>query len=175
MKQPTVPSPPQSAPWPPSDLNAYAQAYQTQTGLFRNFMLTGQHDTSGQSANVTQISMTNVSSASRRPMIAESAYDIVTLQNGTPLPAIRDWTQPGRVPADHLGFLWLGPTSTPTVPGTPIFAHLDGSGRKVGGVLLPIHTGIVNITFCDGHTEGVADDPTNVCGNYDWSDISTYP
>jgi prepilin-type processing-associated H-X9-DG protein len=54
----------------------------------------------------------------------------------------------------------------------------DNSGKVINlgiGALLPIHSGVVNITFCDGSTQQVADDPDNICNNYDWQNISTYP
>ena len=155
---------------------ATSQAYQTQTGLFRNFTLTGQTNVAGQNANVKQISMNDVRSPSRRPMIAESAYNILTLADGTVIQTTRQWTDLGAaVTADRFGFLWPGPTAT--LPTVSIIAHLNSANRRVvgGGDLVPIHAGVVNITFCDGHTDQVADDPDNVCGNYDWAEISTYP
>jgi prepilin-type processing-associated H-X9-DG protein len=42
------------------------------------------------------------------------------------------------------------------------------------GAIVPIHSGIMNVTFCDGHCEQVAADPDVVCTNYDCTDISTY-
>jgi len=167
--QASAPSPP----WPPSDDSTYAQAYQTQVGLFRNFTLTmGRPPVP---APVRQISMTDVKSASRRPMIAESAFNILTLQNGTPVPTTRQWTDTNAnattpPTADRFGFLWPG-----TTPAVRVIARLDQSNRKVGGTLLPIHGGLVNVTFCDGHTEQLTDDPDTTCDKYDCTDLPHTP
>jgi len=119
--------------------------------------------------------MTDVKSASHRPMIAESAFNILTLQNGTPVPTTRQWIDPNKnasapVTADRFGFLWPG-----TTPAVPVIARLDQSNRKVGGTLLPIHGGLVNVTFCDGHTEQLTDDPDTTCDKYDCTDLPHTP
>jgi prepilin-type N-terminal cleavage/methylation domain-containing protein/prepilin-type processing-associated H-X9-DG protein len=139
----------------PSDNTAGTSTtdYETQRGLFRNFTL------QNQSGTVRQLAMTDVPSASRRPMIAELAatrqwsdFDVISSSSGgstavAPAPGFSAL----RVTAAQLGFVW---------PNTPV---------SVASQLLPIHNGVVNVTFCDGHTEGLTDDtdPSKVCGAYD--------
>ena len=151
----------------PDDDSTHSTAYNTQRGLFRNFSLTGQ------TASVRQISMTDVRSASRRPMIAESAVDTNYASMDVSPNIPRQWTDTGAlVTAVRFGFLFQ-----PTVmAGTPPVASVNPVIRSPAGSgeLLPIHAGVVNITFCDGHTDQVSDD-TDTCSNYDCTDISTYP
>jgi len=155
----------------PDDDSSHNNAYTTQRGLFRNFTLTVPGTTPPQPQPVKQITMTDVRAASSRPMIAETAFNILPKLDGTAAATGRQWIDVNTaVTADHIGFLWPG-----TTPAVPVVAHLDNLNRKVGGALLPIHSGVVNVTFCDGHTEQVPDDPDITCGNYDCSDISTYP
>jgi prepilin-type N-terminal cleavage/methylation domain-containing protein/prepilin-type processing-associated H-X9-DG protein len=156
-------------PGQPDDNSGNNNAYATQHGLFRNFTLTGQNGT------VKQISGTDVKSASLRPMIAESAVNI----DGSATD--RQWcnwdpiTNPGvnvNVTANRFGFLfWLGGPPPVNNPFTPVVR--PGPGGV--GALLAIHSGVVNVTFCDAHTEGLTEtpddpnnpNPVNVCGNYD--------
>jgi prepilin-type N-terminal cleavage/methylation domain-containing protein/prepilin-type processing-associated H-X9-DG protein len=164
--QPSPPSPAAlSPPWPPSDDSTSKTSYMTQVGLFRNFTLTGQN------GNVKQISMTDVKSASRRPMIAESAVDTTyaAMNPG------RQWTETGvaNVTALRFGFLFWPNTINP--PSTTIPTPVVRPAPAGLGALLPIHVGLVNVTFCDGHTDQVADGPDTTCSSYDWADISTYP
>ena len=181
---------------PPRD-GATNGDYATQTGLFRNLALTTAY---GQSGNVKQISMSDVRSPSRRPMIAESAYNANYQLCGGLHANPRQWTDNvSHIPtpsnprttasAAQFGFLFwptIGnpPKPNPVVRTTPDPNSVGPNSNNVGAIV-PIHTGIVNITFCDGHTEGVADDPDNVIatvqgnvvspGNYDYDPISTYP
>jgi prepilin-type N-terminal cleavage/methylation domain-containing protein/prepilin-type processing-associated H-X9-DG protein len=172
-------------PLPPDD--GGTNGYTTQVGLFRNLTLTTMF---GMSGNVKQISMADVRSPSRRPMIAESAvYTDYTDASGGSLP--RRWTdrdilrrndakQRRVVTAARFGFLFWPTINAPgSIQGNPLDNPVVKSplnSKNFGiGALLPIHSGVVNITFCDGSTQQVADDPDNLCGNYDWQNISTYP
>jgi prepilin-type N-terminal cleavage/methylation domain-containing protein/prepilin-type processing-associated H-X9-DG protein len=154
-------------PLPPSDDSSDNAAWNTQWGLFRNFTLTGQAGT------VRRVTLTDLPSAGRRPMIAESAYGIATASTGIAAVAGRQWTDIGTsdVTARRFGFLIWPLTNLPST-GTPNplikTAHYD---IQAPGAILPIHNGLVNVTFCDGHTESLASDSTNVCGNYEYQDI----
>ena len=89
--------------------------------------------------STTAITMSNIKSPSRRPMLSELA-----------LPANRQWNDTGTsVTGDQLGFLWPN----------------DGTGT-VGAAITPIHPGIVIVTFCDGHVESLSDD--TACSVYDY-------
>lgn len=156
-------------------------AYRTQTGLFRNYALTGQ------TAPVKQVSLSDIKSPSRRPMIAESAVDT------NYAPVTRAWTATGgAVTAQQFGFLFwpaINVGSPATLTANPVLK----SNPNTSGALLPIHPDVMNITFCDGHCEQMSVDPDNVIpavdangkvaldanGNpasnkYDFGDISTY-
>ena len=165
---PTWPSPPT----PPSDDSGDANSYKSQTGLFRNYALTGQ------TAPVKQVSLSDIKSPSRRPMIAESAVDT----NYDPV--ARDWTAIGaNVTAKSFGFLFW-PASNVGSPATLTANPVLRSRSNTAGALLPIHPDVMNITFCDGHCEQMTVDPENVIatiqngaavpGKYDYGDISTY-
>ena len=39
------------------------------------------------------------------------------------------------------------------------------------GALLPIHKGLVNVAFCDGHVESMSDSPDNLVRDYEYQDI----
>jgi len=163
-------------PLPPSDDSTDNTSYQSQVGLFRNFTLQSQGGT------VKPVTVTDLKSASRRPMIAESATNTdYTATN-------RQWTDfdwpkaPGvKVTSSRFGFLFWPTTLIPPPPSksfpsasTPVVASIvqDKSGNQyVFGALLPIHKGLINVTFCDGHTESISSDPDNVCSNYEWADI----
>jgi prepilin-type processing-associated H-X9-DG protein len=189
-------------PLPPQD-GSTTSDYTTQTGLFRNLTLTTAF---GQNGNVKQISMTDVRSPSRRPMIAESAYNTSFLLCGSvpamkgkqPIPP-RNWTDSDinpslkssrSVTAVQFGFLfwpYYGPGTNPAKwTGNPIVRRPPPPNSP--GAIIPIHTGVINVTFCDGHCEQISDDPDNVIAsidttsgtpivrpNYDYDDISTYP
>jgi prepilin-type processing-associated H-X9-DG protein len=175
---PVAPAPP----LPPVDIPSTATAYSTQDGLFRNLTLT-KSLYSAQNGNVKTISMTDVRSPSRRPMIAESAY-------GFPMPSAgagyiaadrRDWTawytigDRGTISAGMYGFLFWPTYVTSGKNPTPTFATPVAKSTPAAiGAIVPIHTGVVNITFCDGHTEQIPADSETVCGNYEWQNISTY-
>jgi prepilin-type processing-associated H-X9-DG protein len=141
----------------PIDFRPNKNAYK-QVGLFRNLTLT---TAVGQNGNVKQISTTDVRSADRRPMIAESGYNAdYTATN-------RQWVDTGTTVATgatarRFGFLW---------PDTAVPVVRSGSS----GALMPIHSGVVNVTFCDGHTEQMSDDPDTTCDKYDYGPLSTYP
>jgi prepilin-type N-terminal cleavage/methylation domain-containing protein/prepilin-type processing-associated H-X9-DG protein len=161
-----------SPPLPPVDGGSNT-AYQTQKGLFRNLALTTAY---GQTGNVKQISLSDVKSASRRPMLAESAFDTDYT------PTTREWvfidspTNPRRsLTARRFGFLVWPATLIPSAANPTLTPVVRPSPTGVGAIM-PIHLGLVNVTFCDGHTEQVSDDPDNtVRDNYEWQDISTYP
>jgi prepilin-type processing-associated H-X9-DG protein/prepilin-type N-terminal cleavage/methylation domain-containing protein len=172
---------PAAPPSPPGDgltKNDYMQ-----TGLFRNLTLT---TAVGQNGNVKQISMTDVKSASRRPMIAESDYNAGSDPN-TNIPTLyaqtsRDWTwsdklpgpngprTPLRVLSRNFGFLFWPTIGKASLPN-PVIRTTPSSI----GAIVPIHGGVVNITFCDGHVEQVFDAPDSTCNNYDCTPISSYP
>jgi prepilin-type N-terminal cleavage/methylation domain-containing protein len=153
-----IPNRPMSPPGPPLDLNGGADAYLTQTGLFRNLTLT---TALGQNGNVKQISMTNVKSASRRPMIAESSYAADYSSSG-----MRDWTAYDilasnnsnlRVTSRNFGFLFWPRTNVPTnfMPN-PVCRANPPTIPGARGAIVPIHGDVINITFCDGSTQGVS-------------------
>jgi prepilin-type N-terminal cleavage/methylation domain-containing protein/prepilin-type processing-associated H-X9-DG protein len=137
----------------PDDDSTHNTAWTTQTGLFRNFTLTGQNGT------VKQISVTDVKSASRRPMITEGSCTLVSPE--------RQWTDvynPANPPnttvtAARFGFVW---------PNTSISVVMPFAGSSAGA-LLPIHGGLINVTFCDGHTDPLTTD--NMCNDYDCTPI----
>jgi prepilin-type processing-associated H-X9-DG protein len=103
-------------------------------------------------------------------MIAESAVDT------TYSLVQRQWTDydlPNTpvakllVTANRFGFVWAPRTTDATPIPNPVIRPVPG-GR---GALLPIHSGVVNVTFCDGHTEQVSDDPDTTCDKYDWTNL----
>lgn len=98
------------------------------TGLFRDLTAT------------SSISLSDVKSPSRQPMISELAA-----------PADRRWDEiDSAVTAVQFGFPWP--------------ENLAAAGVPVTDMLPPIHPGIVIITFCDGRVESVADD--TLCSVY---------
>ncbi len=120
-----------------------------QTGVFRN-----------RAAGIRDISLSDIPSPSRRPMISESIY----LANDHTTPFNRLWnvtddpTAPTHVIANNFGFVW------PQL--------ILGDPARISSVLPPIHPGIVIVTFCDGHTELIAvDAPESTCDKYDYSNI----
>ena len=169
-----------------------ANAYTTQTGLFRNLTLTTAF---GQNGNVKPISMTDVRSASRRPMIAESGYGPPAINYSdltSYMATSRQWTawdtlsskKSGssnlNVTASSFGFLFW-PYYGNTLTANPI---LRQAPKNSAGAIIPIHGHVVNMTFCDGHCEQMSDDAENVVAsvqngvvspNYDYDDISSYP
>lgn len=173
-----LPAPPLPPP-APSDDSSVNTSYLTQTGLFRNFTLTGQNGT------VKQTSMTDIRSAARRPMIAESAFDIANSTDGIATAADRQWIDwdyygsagaPARpalaslkVKATRFGFLfWPGNSS----PYNPVVGTRNSStGVVSNGAIVPIHSGLVNVFFCDGHAESLNNDPDTTCNNFDCTDI----
>jgi prepilin-type N-terminal cleavage/methylation domain-containing protein/prepilin-type processing-associated H-X9-DG protein len=159
----------QGQPQQPVDALSNKDAYTTQHGLFRNLTLT---TAVGQNGNVKQISMTDVKSASLRPMIAESAYNLPNVK-GVPVPTNRQWTDIGvtNVTAQKFGFLFAKLSALPPILPNPVVGTRNPSTGVMRGALVPIHAGVINVTFCDGHTDGIANDPENVCGNYDCTDI----
>jgi prepilin-type N-terminal cleavage/methylation domain-containing protein/prepilin-type processing-associated H-X9-DG protein len=135
--------------WPPDNISGSSQTdYQYQKGVFRNFMLQNQTGT------VKQISMTDIPSSTRRPMLVELAAgsrqwcDIDTVSGNQLLP--------GNTRATNVGFIWPNSVS----PVATYFQQTYGS---------LLHAGVVNVTFCDGHTETLTDDPdaSKVCNAYD--------
>jgi prepilin-type processing-associated H-X9-DG protein len=176
--QPVLPSPP-LGPLPPSDDPADTSAGITQVGVFRNLTLPASCGT------VKLVSVADMKSASRRPMIAESAYNISVNDtvNSVRIAAetSRQWTDfdlsttpfANRVvKSERFGFLFWPNGPTVSSPNNPVVGARNAStGVVLFGAIVPIHKGLVNITFCDGHTESVSDDPSNTCNQYDWDDI----
>jgi prepilin-type processing-associated H-X9-DG protein len=132
-------------------------------GLFRNYY---------SNPPAATITLSSVKSPSRTVMLAD-----VTLSG-------RDWTEtrpnvlipttPATV-GSPLGFSWPEPDPTQRNPANDL--TLDGTylgvPNIVSGTTLPpplpeIHVGIVNVTFCDGHSESLPDstlcknDPSNM-------------
>jgi prepilin-type N-terminal cleavage/methylation domain-containing protein/prepilin-type processing-associated H-X9-DG protein len=177
--QPTPPSPASLCPpWPPSDNpgGSDKDAYKTQTGLFRNFTLQNQNGI------VKPVTATDVKSASRRPLIAESAY------NTDYVATDRQWTDyeatgnGSFITAKRFGFLFWPITvippppslSLPSAPTPVVSVQIKDPSTGVYyafGAIPAIHKGLVNITFCDGHTESISNAPDNLCRDYDWEDI----
>jgi prepilin-type N-terminal cleavage/methylation domain-containing protein/prepilin-type processing-associated H-X9-DG protein len=144
-----------------------------QYGLFRNYSLTV----------AKQISLTDVKSASRRPMIAESAFDMSRNLSGAggrvAYATTRQWTDMDvnvdvatpNVTSQRFGFLFWPGGPSPT-PFNPVVATRNpSSGVIKTGAIVPIHNGLLNVTFCDGHTESISNDPDDTCDKYDWADI----
>jgi prepilin-type N-terminal cleavage/methylation domain-containing protein len=135
-------------------------------------------------------SLSDISSASQRPMISECNYVIdasrTTISGATV--ASRNWgnrnasgsSSPTLIDSNYyftqselydgstlflsaaqLGFLWPTTTSSATYPAT---AKVGGAG-----VLPPIHPGIVIVTFCDGSVRQLSED--TLCSAYDSSDV----
>jgi prepilin-type N-terminal cleavage/methylation domain-containing protein/prepilin-type processing-associated H-X9-DG protein len=163
----------------PVDDTSNNQAYLTQNGLYRNLALINQQGT------VKPVSMTDIHSASRRPMIAESIYALGDPISGIALVADRQWCDFGHwnnaawvsdrglpVTSTRFGFLfWPVANIAPSPPLTPIPVIRTAAG----GAIIPIHAGLVNITFCDGHTETLNTgdyiatvNGSAVQGNYDY-------
>ena len=138
------------SPLPPDDTT-----YSAQTGLFRNY-------TSG---TVRQVVGTDVTSASRRPMVAESAV------NTDGAATDRQWSDTGTilVTSIRFGFLFWPSTSDSSPVPVPVLRPTAGAL----GALLPIHNGIVNVTFCDGHTEQLTSDA--LCNTYDCTPLPPLP
>ncbi len=171
-----------------------ADAYTTQRGLFRNYALWDAKASPPHLQPVKRVSMTDVRSPSRRPMIAESAYGFGSISAGYKSQHStwnRDWTDHRvagsrvtgvgsnqAVTAGLFGFLFWPQTNGATIPNVPVFRPTVNSM----GAIIPIHPGVVNVVFCDGHSQQVfadpgsySDDPDQYCGSYDWQDISSYP
>jgi prepilin-type N-terminal cleavage/methylation domain-containing protein/prepilin-type processing-associated H-X9-DG protein len=166
---PTPPSPAAlSPPSPPKDSGG-DDVYKTQCGLFRNLNLTTQI---GQKGNVKRITMTDVKSASRRPMITETSLDTnyADMSNNP-----RQWTDKGALmlKSVRVGFLFWPTTNLPSASNTTATPVVRPTATGIGAIV-PIHSNLVNMTFCDGHTEQMSDDAEVVCGNYDYEDITTY-
>lgn len=122
------------------------QTIDSTTGLFRD--LTG--------TNPNYVSTTDIKSTSQHPMIAEKSAEAVS-------PG-REWTNTaGDVTAVRFGFIWPPPPAGDAMIVNP---QADASL----GYLVPIHNGIINVTFCDGHTEGLTDDPETIYNKYDCND-----
>ncbi len=116
------------------------------TGLFRD------HNAA---ATPDYVSTTDIKSTSQHPMIAEKSAEAVSPS--------REWTDTaGAVTAVRFGFIW--PSNTDMV--------VNPAATAADGYLVPIHNGIINVTFCDGHTEGLTDDPETIYNKYDCNDPS---
>ncbi|MEN6408052.1 MAG: DUF1559 domain-containing protein [Thermoguttaceae bacterium] len=124
---------------------------ETQTNLFRNLSLFSQK----------AITLSSVKSPSRRPMLSERAFPLGGVK------ANRDWTFRGTQSEPmvaSLGFRWpmLAATAGTTSVSGPFIEAVPNNH--------PIHAGIVNITFCDGHTESVSLD--TMCDAFDYAPIT---
>ena len=126
-----------------------------QLGLFRNLPFPG----------VKSISTSDLKASSRRPMIAERtvARDATYAVN-----AERQWTEniPANVTALQFGFVWPN-TATPVVKPA---SSSTGVVSPVGA-LLPMHPGVVNVTFADGSTQQMNDSVDTTCDTFDWANI----
>jgi prepilin-type N-terminal cleavage/methylation domain-containing protein/prepilin-type processing-associated H-X9-DG protein len=138
-----------------------------QLGVFRNLAIPG-------GGGVKQISISDIKTPSRRPMLSESSYFAVR-DSSTHL-----WVAAGRawswsataaaapvfpantsVVANRFGFLWPGMGFVRDFGPTDLTLHEQ--------VLPTNHRGIVIVTFCDGHVESLAEDTP--CGDYDYTNI----
>ena len=117
-----------------------------ETGVFRDRT----------NSSVTQISLSDIPSASRRPMISESLF----YPGGTTPYNNREWNLTDTdATANNFGFTW---------PDDATIAH----NTAISDVLPTIHPGIIIVTFCDGHTESIpADDPESTCDKFDYAPI----
>jgi prepilin-type N-terminal cleavage/methylation domain-containing protein len=153
----------------------------TELGVFTNRVPTT--ITSGGTTSVTtpiSVSLSDLPSASQRPLISESQYvaQSTTLAKNTSTG--RKWsvaapTDPvAAISASDLisaGFFSSGSTSA-IKPDTFGFVWPNSGTDAVGSsnVLPPLHSGIVIVTFCDGHTESVSVDA--LCTSFDNSALS---
>ncbi len=125
------------------------QTKNSTTGMFRDFFNVASPD---------YVSTTDIKSTSQHPMIAEKSAEAVS-------PG-REWTNTaGAVTAVRFGFIWPPPPD-----GDAMIVNPNANASL--GYLVPIHNGLINVTFCDGHTEGLTDDPETIYNKYDVNDPS---
>lgn len=163
-----------------SDCTSYLK--QLQLSIFRNYALN--HPLAKQNGAVKSVSMTDVRSAASRPMFTESGYFLSILPYEEPAPSQRKWsdydvwkpeggglTGTAKITAVRLGFVWPA-TATPIVASLQK-KSVEGRSRwvKAGGTIVPIHVGLINVFFCDGHAESLNNDPDSTCDKYDNSPI----
>jgi prepilin-type N-terminal cleavage/methylation domain-containing protein len=126
--------------------------------------------------SATPISMSNIASPSRRPLLTDNPYLAVRTNHVWQL-ANRRWTTADAfhttpanltVTANQLGFVWPG------VGLARDFGPIDFSSSPaelpLGTRTTPTnHSGISIVTFCDGHSEKLND--SALCGDYDFAPI----
>ena len=114
-------------------------------GLFRTLY------TGTATVATNSINLSSIKSPARRPMISERNNTITVSSTSD---ALRSWsnTTVADVNPTRLGFIW------PIATGTPL-------NSTTVDVLPAIHQGIVIVTFCDGHTESLADNTD--CSTFD--------
>ena len=141
------------------------------TGVFHNLVPTV---LASSTTILRPISMTDIKSSSQRPMLSERQYAV----GATTTVADRVWNKVSasfavadltaatmKLTPEQLGFPWqelsAGDPTLITVPFSPPSAML------LPPLSLPrtIHRGIVIVTFCDGHTDSIADNA--MCSEYD--------
>jgi len=127
-------------------------------GIFRNYSVS----TAG------MLSMSSVKSASQTVMLSEKRITLTSEKDdfvpAMPIPG-RQWTD---TDFRKVGFSWPNfpplpapapqPDSTTVLKGATIGLSQTLATVKYWAPLPPIHTGIVLVTFCDGHTETISDD-----------------
>ncbi|MEN6557571.1 MAG: DUF1559 domain-containing protein [Thermoguttaceae bacterium] len=128
----------------------------TQNSVFRNLSMFPQK----------AITLSSVKSPSRRPMLSERTYMLDT----TAETSGRCWDARGQqnyAMVERCGFRW--PDVAPVTDADKKSVSEPFIETKVSGDH-PIHAGIVNITFCDGHVESVSIDAT--CDAFDYAPIT---
>ncbi len=126
------------------------------TGVFRDLTVSAS----------SWVTSTSLKSAARRPMIAEKSAELYT----------RKWCDTGDslVTPLRFGFIWPSnavlAANWPGVPGIEMIVNPNAPAND--GFLVPIHSGVINVTFCDGHTETLNDSAETVYSLYDCEDPS---
>lgn len=116
------------------------------------------------------ITMTDIKSSSQRPMLSERQYTVNSSSPATGSAdrvwnktldlasfAVDDLKSKNLTPF-QLGFPWVVRATTDTTLITVPFVNAAPQQT-------PIHRGIVIVTFCDGHTDSIADNA--MCSEYD--------
>jgi prepilin-type N-terminal cleavage/methylation domain-containing protein len=122
------------------------------------------------SSKTRSVSTSDMASASRRPMIAETRWSAPTDMNQTDYKDpdssfSRLWNSTGTdatngVTAVRFGFVWPNDVR-------PVLRPPRSTGTAAGA-MYPIHANVINITFCDAHTETLAaEDPDAACDKFD--------
>jgi len=120
------------------------------TGVFRDLTVSAS----------SWVTSTSLKSAARRPMIAEKSAESYTRAWCDLEPISND--PPTVVTPLRFGFIW--PSNAEMI--------VNPNARANDGFLVPIHSGVINVTFCDGHTETLNDSAETVYSLYDCEDPS---